>query len=163
MTEKRLDKFDMLEFGDENEYWIVRCNKIGMANEEVVELLNLYEQLLTQEKEKNQQLKLQLSNISAQRDEFYRGARENANRVGKLKKENEQLKQINRNLGDFRNLITEKNVFNEKQRKELELQMLRLYNYFENYFEDTMSPNAFGEMWDNVKKDKKWEKVMWND
>lgn len=93
MTEKRLDKFDMLEFGDENEYWIVRCNKIGMANEEVVELLNLYEQLLTQEKEKNQLLKLQLSNISAQRDEFHRGARENANRVGKLKKENEELKQ----------------------------------------------------------------------
>ena len=75
-----------------------------------------------------------------------------------LKKENEKLKQVNRNLGDFRNFITEQNVSNEKQRKELQLQLLRLYNYFENYFEDTMSPNAFSEMWNNVKEDEKWEK-----
>lgn len=75
-----------------------------------------------------------------------------------LMEENKQLKQINRNLGDFREFITEQNVSNEKQRKELQLQMLRLYNYFENWFEDTMSPNAFSEMWDNVKEDKKWEK-----
>ena len=77
-----------------------------------------------------------------------------------LNDENEQLKQINRNLGDFREYITEQNVLNEKQRKELQLQLLRLYNYFENWFEDTMSPNAFSEMWDNVKEDEKWEKVV---
>ena len=75
-----------------------------------------------------------------------------------LNDENEQLKQINRNLHDFRNFITEQNVLNEKQRKELQLQMLRLYNYFENYFEDTMSPAVFSEMWDSVKEDEKWEK-----
>ena len=40
----------------------------------------------------NEQLKFQLQNTSDQRDEFHRGARENANRVGKLEKENEQLK-----------------------------------------------------------------------
>lgn len=74
-----------------------------------------------------------------------------------LHEENKKLKQINSNLGDFRNFITEQNVLNEKQRKELQLQMLRLYNYFENYFEDTMSPNAFSEMWDNVKDDEKWD------
>ena len=78
--------------------------------------------------------------------------------LNQLNDENEQLKQVNRNLGDFRNFITEKNVSNEKQRKELQLQLLRLYNYFENYFEDTMSHNAFSEMWDNVKEDEKWEK-----
>lgn len=33
----------------------------------------------------------------------------------RLEKENEQLKQINRNLQDFRNFITERNVLNEKQ------------------------------------------------
>ena len=75
-----------------------------------------------------------------------------------LYEENKQLKKINHNLKDFRNFITEQDVLNEKQRKELQLQMLRLYNYFENYFEDTMSPNAFSEMWDNVKEDEKWEK-----
>lgn len=80
------------------------------------------------------------------------------NRNEDLEKENEELKQTIRNLGDFRNFITEQNVSNEKQRKELQLQMLRLYNYFEDWFEDTMSPNAFSEMWDNVKEDKKWEK-----
>lgn len=80
------------------------------------------------------------------------------NRLNLLVEENEQLKQVNRNLGDFRNFITEKNVSNEKQRKELQLQMLRLYNYFENWFEDEMSSTAFSEMWDNVKEDEKWEK-----
>lgn len=81
-----------------------------------------------------------------------------SDRIKESDKENEKLKQINNNLGDFRNFITEQNVLNEKQRKELQLQMLRLYNYFENWFEDTMSPNAFSEMWDNIKEDKKWEK-----
>lgn len=44
--------------------------------------------------EENKQLKMQLQNTSAQRDEFHRGARENANRIGELEKENEQLKEI---------------------------------------------------------------------
>ena len=43
--------------------------------------------------DENEQLKIQLQNTSAQRDEFHHGARENANRVGELKKENEQLKE----------------------------------------------------------------------
>ena len=65
----------------------------------------------------NEQLKMQLQNTSAQRDEFLRGARENANRVGKLKKENEELKselnkqtEITTNLGDFREFITKEQV-----------------------------------------------------
>lgn len=82
------------------------------------------------------------------------------NRIWELEKENEQLKEINRNLKDFRNFITEQNVLNEKQRKELQLQLLRLYNYFENYFVDAMSPNAFSELWDNVKEDEKWEEKI---
>ena len=77
--------------------------------------------------------------------------------LNKLSDENEQLKKEIRNLRDFRRFITEKNVSNDKERKELQMQMLRLYNYFQNYFEDEMSPNAFSEMWDNVKEDEKWE------
>ena len=42
--------------------------------------------------EENNELRLQLNLCSDQRNEFHRGARENANRVGKLEKENEQLK-----------------------------------------------------------------------
>ena len=38
--------------------------------------------------------------------------------------------------------------------------MFRLYNYFEDYFEDAMSPSSFSEMWDTVKESEKWEKVM---
>ena len=49
-------------------------------------------ELLNELHEENEQLKTQLQNTSDQRDEFHRGARENANRVGKLEKENEQLK-----------------------------------------------------------------------
>lgn len=42
--------------------------------------------------EENNSLRLMLNSCSDQRDEFHRGARENANRVGKLVKENEELK-----------------------------------------------------------------------
>ena len=41
------DEFDMIEI--END-WIVRCNKIGMSRNDVVELLNIYEK-------ENEQLK----------------------------------------------------------------------------------------------------------
>lgn len=42
--------------------------------------------------EENQELRLQLNLCSDQRNEFHRRAIENAHRVGKLEKENEQLK-----------------------------------------------------------------------
>lgn len=48
--------------------------------------------LLNELHEENIELRFQLNLCSDQRNEFHRGARENANRVGKLKKENEQLK-----------------------------------------------------------------------
>ena len=54
--------------------------------------------LLNKLLDENVMLKFQLQNTSAQRNEFHRGARENANRVGKLEKENEQLKQDNASL-----------------------------------------------------------------
>lgn len=146
MTEKRfrvneLGKYNYSEIG---EYIDENHTDSPLRNDELVELLNE----LHEENENLKQANSQLAKVN----------REGVKKVQKLAKENEQLKQINRNLGDFREFITEQNVSNEKQRKELQLQMLRLYNYFENYFEDTMSPNAFSEMWDNVKEDKKWEK-----
>lgn len=56
-------------------------------------------------KEENEQLKSEkedmqilINNISDQRDEFHRAVRENANRVGELKKENEDLKKDVRRL-----------------------------------------------------------------
>ena len=45
--------------------------------------------------EENQELRLQLNQCSDQRNEFHRMVRENVNRVGKLEKENEQLKTKN--------------------------------------------------------------------
>ena len=56
---------------------------------ETTDVLNCLNEL----HEENNELRLQLNLCSDQRNEFHRGARENANRVGKLEKENEQLKQ----------------------------------------------------------------------
>lgn len=53
-----------------------------------------YERICSKLKRENELLKTQLQNTSAQRDEFHRATRENANRVEKLEKENEQLKQF---------------------------------------------------------------------
>ena len=87
MTAKRfrvneLVKYNYSEIG---EYIDENHTDRPLRNDILVELLNE----LHEEKE---QLKFQLQNTSDQRDEFHRGARENANRVGKLEKENEQLK-----------------------------------------------------------------------
>ena len=38
----------------------------------------------------------------------------------------------------------------------LRQQQQRLYNYFRDYLEDEMSAENFGEMWDNVKEDERW-------
>lgn len=54
--------------------------------------LNVLQKENEQLKSENEDMRRLINNISHQRDEFHRGARENANRVGKLKKENEQLK-----------------------------------------------------------------------
>ena len=73
-------------------------NKLNDENEQLKYNLSAHMVDLNNDKGKcsaleieNEQLKFQLRNISDQRDEFHRGARENANRVGKLEKENEQL------------------------------------------------------------------------
>ena len=59
-------------------------------------------------KSENEDMRRLINNISHQRDEFHHGARENANRVGKLKKENEQLKQrIKSRLHYYRELCNE--------------------------------------------------------
>lgn len=44
-----------------------------------------------------------------------------------------------------------------KENLQLRQQHQRLYNYFRDYLEDEMSAENFGEMWDNVKEDERWE------
>ena len=81
LDETIIDNEKVADDGGKEIYWIV----------EYVQRVKLVE-LLNELHEENEQLKTQLQNTSDQRDEFHRGARENANRVGKLEKENEQLK-----------------------------------------------------------------------
>lgn len=61
-------------------------------------------ELLNDLHKKNNELRLQLNLCSDQRNEFHRAARENANRVGKLKKENEQLKSENQRLSEQKHI-----------------------------------------------------------
>lgn len=58
---------------------------------EVIDLVDLIDDI-NKLAEENKEIKIQYDNLKAQRDEFYRGARENANRVGQLEKENKELK-----------------------------------------------------------------------
>jgi len=83
MTENRFEVV-MNEF-DEVEYIM---DKVMMEDRDFAEFMDFVETVCKE----NEHLKLQLQNTSDQRDEFHRGARENANRVGELKQENERLK-----------------------------------------------------------------------
>ena len=91
MTQKRFVNKgkDIFQYG---EWW---CSANGEHCADVIatamnELIEKNEQL----KSENDDMGFLINNISAQRDEFHRGARENANRVGKLEKENEELKKV---------------------------------------------------------------------
>ena len=44
----------------------------------------------------------------------------------------------------------------ERESEQLKQQMNRLYNYFEDWYNDMTSANDFSEIWDNVKEDEKW-------
>jgi len=76
-----------------------------LTDKEVVDKLN-------ELAEENKEIKIQYDNLKAQRDEFHRGARENANRVGQLEKENKELQERNnrqyKQLDDLYRLIEEK-------------------------------------------------------
>lgn len=67
------------------------ANALYEENEQLKESVYSWSKSYNRVYEENEQLKTQLQNTSRQRDEFHRGARENANRIGKLEKENEQL------------------------------------------------------------------------
>lgn len=82
---------------------------IHIGAELIIELLNS----LSKE---NEQLKILTNNTSDQRNEFHRGARENANRVGKLEKENKELKLLVQN---WETLDKEKNGQLDKQNQTL--------------------------------------------
>ena len=105
---KNDEYYSMIETNEAVVITLVKClNGLSDENEELknkyVDEYSLRETLqedLQRVEEENEQLKTQLQNTSDQRDEFHRGARENANRVGKLEKENEQLKSENQQIRD---------------------------------------------------------------
>ena len=90
MTQKR---FTTVELPKPNK-WGIWYDGAYLSTYQVCILLNEYVDV----KKENEQLRLQLNSCSDQRNEFHRGARENANRVGKLEKENEQLRKENKEL-----------------------------------------------------------------
>ena len=44
----------------------------------------------------------------------------------------------------------------QDENEQLRQEQQRLYNYFRDYLEDEMSAENFGEMWDTVKVDERW-------
>ncbi len=71
-------------------------NELNDENEQFKMMIaTLRNTILDQEdlEQKNKELQFQLNLLREQANEFHRGARENANRVGQLKKEKKELKQ----------------------------------------------------------------------
>ena len=92
MTEKQFEnrpnksnvlERENLDLSEELDYYKTKCASLETG--------------LFQADKENEDMRRLINNISLQRDEFHRGARENANRVGKLKKENEELKLLIQN------------------------------------------------------------------
>ena len=123
MTEKRFERI----YADVN----VFCrdhNAKGLSQLIEKEDYDTIVDLLNRLADENAQLRVQLNLCSDQRNEFHRGARENANRVGKLEKENEQLKQINER---FSNTVAEQIIIIKEYREKNE-QLKQQLNYIQN-------------------------------
>ena len=97
-----------IDYESEHNKAINKLVKLRQKYDELEEDRDYVKSLLDVEFEKriklqkeNEQLKTQLQNTSDQRDEFHRGARENANRVGELERENEQLKNELKEFKDY--------------------------------------------------------------
>ena len=136
MTEKRFRVQEHClrsSYGIEAENWLVtndnhsvvlndkaEAHMVANMSNDVIDKLNLLHE------EKNE-LRLQLNLCSDQRNEFHRGARENANRVGKLEEENKQLKQVNEML-QMDLAMTERNLIEENEQLKEELKELKIDN-----------------------------------
>jgi len=91
MTEKRFNVFDVdgtifLEDHKEGSYHIGKVENVD------VNCLNDIADKLNELNDENKELRIQYNHIREQSNEFHRIARENANRVGGLEKENKELK-----------------------------------------------------------------------
>ena len=90
--------------------------ELKKENEQLKQKVNFYKDFQKDARElekENEQLKSEngdmrrlINNISLQRDEFLRGARENANRVGKLKKEKEFWKSDACSLSNLNSILS---------------------------------------------------------
>lgn len=82
---------------------------------------------------------------------------------GKSDGENAKLRLKNKELQEEIKLLKPTNVEQyeqivqlQEENEQLRQQQQRLYNYFRDYLEDEMSAENFGEMWDTVKVDERW-------
>lgn len=89
------DEFDMIEI--END-WIVRCNKIGMSRNDVVELLNIY-------KKENEQLKKELHIYDECETISIENSLQLSDEILELKKENEQFKKLNIPIEEIKEIV----------------------------------------------------------
>ena len=99
---------------------LITNNGNNMTYQEVADLLNENEQL----KSANEDMKRLINNISLQRDEFHRGARENANRVGKLKRENKELKEEHERVIDLLNKKLHENDDNDEYTRRVKINLI---------------------------------------
>ena len=105
---ERDTKNEWRELKKENEQLKQKVNFYKDFQKDARELEKENEQL----KSENGDMKRLINNISLQRDEFLRGARENANCVGKLIKENKQLKLTIKEVTEL--LSEEVDLFSDK-------------------------------------------------
>ena len=66
------------------------------------------------------------------------------------------LEKVNGKNFAKRKLLEQDNLVLQNENEQLRKQHQRLYNYFRDYLEDEMSAANFGEMWDTVKVDERW-------
>ena len=66
------------------------------------------------------------------------------------------LEKVNGKNFAKRKLLEQDNLVLRNENEQLRKQHQRLYNYFRDYLEDEMSAENFGEMWDTVKVDERW-------
>ena len=84
MNEKRF-----IQSADEQGYWRIKDTVTGKTSQKYDDTTCTW---LNELNEENKDAQILIQNISDQRNEFHQAVKENANHIGRLKKENRQLK-----------------------------------------------------------------------
>lgn len=153
--DKAINGFAVLDLQKPNNTLRLKYESVYIGSKEGCEIVCGFGNSLAEE---NKELQVQCNLLREQSNEFHRGARENANGVGQLEKENKELKEENEQLKHDATVLI---CSNQEYRKKNE-QLKQLLDYADDLIQSHLSEH-FIRQWRNFKTGHKEYNEFWEE